>query len=147
MKQLKKETRLKPAPKETKINIRMTKKEKDRIEDIASYFNMNRSEYLRTVALEPDTVFLIDKSGAIAEVKKELKRWGNNLNQLVKGINQDRLEGRNIAIEAKTEELIIALTEKVEGYIENLERGTEGTILVQPQLNSQVDSLAFTYSL
>lgn len=133
----------------TKINFKLTKREKNRIVDLASYFNLTISQYLRTVALNPDTLFLIDKEGSIAEIKSSLKRWGNNLNQLVRVIHQDKLANRNIIINSETEKLIMMFKEELDTQILHFNRQLEGVVVVTPQPNPDAKILqgsSFTFS-
>ena len=66
------------------IHIRIDKKDKLKILKKANTAKMNLSEYMITSSLNENIIFEQDKSEYITE----LRRIGNNINQLTKKVNQ-----------------------------------------------------------
>ena len=70
--------------KNKRVNFRITEKELQKIKQKAEKSNMNLTEYLTTCALNKD-IIVIEK---LKEFQVELRRIGNNLNQLTRMCNE-----------------------------------------------------------
>lgn len=82
-----------------RIQIRAEDSVKKKIKSLADAVGMNISQFMLTKALGQEINLAAcyettQKIKVITELLTELKRWGNNLNQLSKGINQANLEGK-----------------------------------------------------
>ena len=74
----------------SRIDLRLSKEDKQKIQDLALAANVSVSRYLLLKGLgheiKPSLV------NPLKEILEQINRWGNNLNQIAKGINQARLE-------------------------------------------------------
>ena len=72
------------------VPIRMTTEERERLKEAAKPFSLSLSEFVRRAALKRRMPV-----AAVAEVNREtyaqLCRIGNNLNQLVRAVNEGRI--------------------------------------------------------
>lgn len=71
-------------PKDKKINIRLTEKEKSIIESKAKKLNMTITKFIVSSCLK-DKIVIIN---GLDKVDTELRRIGNNINQLTKLANE-----------------------------------------------------------
>lgn len=71
-------------PKDKKINIRLTKKEKSIIESKAKKLNMTITKFIVSSCLK-DKIIIIN---GLDKVDTELRRIGNNINQLTRLANE-----------------------------------------------------------
>lgn len=67
-----------------RVNFRITEKELQKIKEKAKKSNMNLTKYLTVCALNKD-IFVIEN---LKEFQVELRRIGNNLNQLTRLCNE-----------------------------------------------------------
>ena len=75
-----------------RMTIRGTAKEKKKIEQKAKKAGLSRNEYMLKSALEKDITSL-DNLESINNLRIELKKIGNNINQIARKLNQnDTLE-------------------------------------------------------
>ena len=79
--------------KETQINLRISLKDKKEIEKKAQKCKMNFSEYM--IASSLNTNIIVEKDNS--EYITELRRIGNNINQLTKKVNQGILSEVNLS--------------------------------------------------
>ena len=70
--------------KDKKINIRLTKKEKEKIETKAKKCKMTLTKFIINSCLK-DNIIVID---GLDKVDTELRRIGNNINQLTRLLNE-----------------------------------------------------------
>lgn len=70
--------------KDTKINIRLTKQEKKQIEEKASKCNMTISKFILNSCLKDNIVII----NGLDKFDTELRRIGNNINQLTRLANE-----------------------------------------------------------
>ena len=70
--------------KDTKINIRLTKKEKTQIENKANKCNMTISKFILNSCLRDNIVII----NGLDKFDTELRRIGNNINQLTRLANE-----------------------------------------------------------
>lgn len=66
-----------------RLNCRITEKENEKFERLVKKSKLNKSEFMRKSILEKDIIVIED----IKELATELKRIGNNLNQLTRAVN------------------------------------------------------------
>lgn len=98
------------------INFRLSEKELEQFKANVEKSKLSQSEYMRRCILEKDIVIIDD----IRELLGELKRIGNNLNQLTRAVNSGEVRNIDSLDEVKNElevvwdEVIIAL-KKVNG--------------------------------
>ena len=78
--------------KDTKINIRSTKKEKTQSENKANKCNMTISKFILNSCLRDNIVII----NGLDKFDTELRRIGNNINQLTKLCNQGRITNINL---------------------------------------------------
>ena len=71
-------------PKDKKINIRLTEKEKSIIEVKAKKFNMTITKFIVSSCLK-DKIVIVN---GLDRVETELRRIGNNINQLTRLANE-----------------------------------------------------------
>lgn len=71
-------------PKDKKINIRLTEKEKKIIESKAKKLNMTITKFIVSSCLK-DKIIIVD---GLDKVDTELRRIGNNINQLTRLVNE-----------------------------------------------------------
>ncbi len=71
-------------PKDKKINIRLTEKEKNLIESKAKKYNMTITKFIVSSCLK-DKIIIIN---GLDKIDTELRRIGNNINQLTKLANE-----------------------------------------------------------
>lgn len=71
-------------PKDKKINIRLTEKEKNIIETKAKKYNMTVTKFILSSCLN-DKIIIIN---GLDKIDTELRRIGNNINQLTKLANE-----------------------------------------------------------
>ena len=71
-------------PKDKKINIRLTEKEKSIIEVKAKKFNMTITKFIISSCLK-DKIVIVN---GLDKVDSELRRIGNNINQLTRLANE-----------------------------------------------------------
>ena len=71
-------------PKDKKINIRLTEKEKSIIEIKAKKFNMTITKFIVSSCLK-DKIVIVN---GLDKVDSELRRIGNNINQLTRLANE-----------------------------------------------------------
>ena len=71
-----------------RITIRGTPEEKAKIEEKAKEAGLSRNEYMLKSALEKDITSL-DNLESINNLRLELKRIGNNLNQIARNLNEN----------------------------------------------------------
>lgn len=71
-------------PKDKKINIRLTEKEKNIIESKAKKLNMTLTKFIVSSCLK-DKIVIIN---GLDKVDTELRRIGNNINQLTRLANE-----------------------------------------------------------
>ena len=71
-------------PKDKKINIRLTEKEKSIIEIKAKKFNMTITKFIISSCLK-DKIVIVN---GLDKVDTELRRIGNNINQLTRRANE-----------------------------------------------------------
>ena len=71
-------------PKDKKINIRLTEKEKSIIESKAKKSNMTITKFILSSCLK-DKIIIIN---GLDKIDSELRRIGNNINQLTKLANE-----------------------------------------------------------
>lgn len=67
-----------------RVNFRITEKELQKIKEKAKKFNMNLTKYLTVCGLNKDIVVIQN----LKEFQIELRRIGNNLNQLTRLCNE-----------------------------------------------------------
>ena len=72
-----------PQIKNITIRLRMTDSEFNHLNDLVQESGMKQAEYLRQVILKPRIV----STEGMKEVLPELKRVGNNLNQIARNLN------------------------------------------------------------
>ena len=70
--------------KDTKINIRLTKKKKTQIENKAKKCNMTISKFILNSCLKDNIVII----NGLDKFETELRRVGNNINQLTRLANE-----------------------------------------------------------
>ena len=78
--------------KETQINLRISLKDKKEIEKKAQKCKMNFSEYM--IASSLNTNIIVEKDNS--EYITELRRIGNNINQIAKKVNQGIIKEINL---------------------------------------------------
>ena len=87
------------------VPIRMTTEERERLKEAAKPFGVSLSEFVRRAALKRRMPV-----AAVAEVNREtyaqLCRVGNNLNQLVRAVNEGRVAQVDPKILAELKQLI-----------------------------------------
>ena len=66
------------------INIRISNEDKKKIEELAKKSKLNMSEYIIKSSLNANIIVEADKSEYISE----LRRIGNNINQITRNVNQ-----------------------------------------------------------
>ncbi len=71
-------------PKDKKINIRLTEEEKNLIESKAKKYNMTITKFIVSSCLK-DKIIIIN---GLDKIDTELRRIGNNINQLTKLANE-----------------------------------------------------------
>lgn len=71
-------------PKDKKINIRLTEKEKNLIESKAKKYNMTITKFIVSSCLK-DKIIIIN---GLDKIDNELRRIGNNINQLTRLANE-----------------------------------------------------------
>ena len=71
-------------PKDKKINIRLTEKEKNLIESKAKKYNMTITKFIVSSCLK-DKIIIIN---GLDKIDTELRRIGNNINQLTRLANE-----------------------------------------------------------
>ena len=74
------------------FNFRVNEKEYNKIKSKIEKSNLNTSEYLLRTAMKKE-IIVID---GLDEIIKQLRRIGNNINQLTKLCNQGRLTNINL---------------------------------------------------
>lgn len=78
--------------KETQINLRISLKDKKEIEKKAQKCKMNFSKYM--IASSLNTNIIVEKDNS--EYITELRRIGNNINQITKKVNQGIIKEVNL---------------------------------------------------
>lgn len=71
-------------PKDKKINIRLTEKEKSIIESKAKKYNMTITKFIVSSCLK-DRIIIVN---GLDKIDSELRRIGNNINQLTRLANE-----------------------------------------------------------
>ena len=71
-------------PKDKKINIRLTEKEKSIIESNAKKCNMNNTQFIISSCLKDKIIIIY----GLNKIDTELRRIGNNINQLTRLANE-----------------------------------------------------------
>lgn len=71
-------------PKDKKINIRLTEKEKSIIESKAKKCNMNITQFIISLCLKDKIIIIY----GLNKIDTELRRIGNNINQLTRLANE-----------------------------------------------------------
>ena len=84
--------------KDTEINIRMSNKQKNIIQALAMKSKLSMSEYMIRSSINAKIIVEADKSEYITE----LRRIGNNINQITRKVNQGILKETNL-LEVKQE--------------------------------------------
>ena len=79
---------MKEEKKEVKITFRVSSDEMERIEKKIEKSKLSRSEYLRKATLDKKIVVV----EVLTEYSTELRRIGNNINQLTKAVNTGFVE-------------------------------------------------------
>ena len=74
------------------FNFRVNEKEYNKIKSKIEKSKLNTSEYLLRTAMDKD-IIVID---GLDEIIKQLRRIGNNMNQLTKLCNQGRIKNINL---------------------------------------------------
>ena len=78
--------------KDTEINIRMSKKQKNIIQALAMKSKLSMSEYIIRSSINAKIIVEADKSQYITE----LRRIGNNINQITRKVNQGLVKEVNL---------------------------------------------------
>lgn len=78
--------------KDTKINIRLTQKEKTQIENKANKCNMTISKFILNSCLKDNIVII----NGLDKFDTELRRIGNNINQLTRLANERIIKEVNL---------------------------------------------------
>lgn len=78
--------------KDTDIHIRISNKDKQRIQALAKKSKLSLSEYMINSSIKAKIIVEADKSQYITE----LRRIGNNINQITKKVNQGILKEVNL---------------------------------------------------
>ena len=84
--------------KDTEINIRMSNKQKNIIQALAMKSKLSMSEYMIRSSINAKIIVEADKSEYITE----LRRIGNNINQITRKVNQGIVKEINL-LEVKQE--------------------------------------------
>lgn len=84
--------------KDTEINIRMSNKQKNIIQALAMKSKLSMSEYMIRSSINAKIIVEADKSEYITE----LRRIGNNINQITRKVNQGIVKETNL-LEVKQE--------------------------------------------
>ena len=84
---------------EKSIRLRGTDKEVAFIEQMATSLKISRNEYLITCAMQKEIVIVPGFDEGFKNVTKELKYWGNNLNQITKKAHQGTIPHKEEIIE------------------------------------------------
>lgn len=84
--------------KSKQLNIRLTEKEYERLHSRAAKANVHLSAYILTMTFKGKIV----KVEGLAEVSKELRAIGNNLNQITRLCHEGRIDCVNL-VETKEE--------------------------------------------
>ena len=74
------------------INIRISNEDKKKIEGLARKCKLNMSEYIIKSSLNANIIVEADKSEYISE----LRRIGNNINQITRNVNQGLVREINL---------------------------------------------------
>ena len=74
------------------INIRISNEDKKKIEELAKKCKLNMSEYIVKSSLNANIIVEADKSEYISE----LRRIGNNINQITRNVNQGLVREINL---------------------------------------------------
>lgn len=74
------------------INIRISNEDKKKIEELAKKCKLNMSEYIVKSSLNANIIVEADKSEYISE----LRRIGNNINQITRSVNQGLVREINL---------------------------------------------------
>jgi hypothetical protein len=107
-----------------KIEIRIDPQEKEIIRDKAIAYGLNMSEYLRRLGLHDVLPEMRADIPAInAKAINELNRIGNNLNQLVKLLHEERLRGNLDPVISPTEKQVRQTIQMVDETVVALKKG------------------------
>ena len=86
---------------ERQVKIRLSEEEYQTLQQLCFEFDMSQSEFLRNAILQKPIV----RTDAIKELTAELKREGNNLNQIAKALNAGGVKNLSM-INDTTKELV-----------------------------------------
>lgn len=107
-----------------KIEIRIDPQEKEIIRDKATAYGLNMSEYLRRLGLHDVLPEIRADIPAInAKAINELNRIGNNLNQLVKLLHEERLRGNLDPVISPTEKQVRQTIQIIDETVVALKKG------------------------
>lgn len=107
-----------------KIEIRIDPQEKEIIRDKATAYGLNMSEYLRRLGLHDVLPEIRADIPAInAKAINELNRIGNNLNQLVKLLHEERLRGNLDPVISPTEKQVRQTIQVIDETVVALKKG------------------------
>lgn len=91
--------------KASRVEARVSKEDKELLSKLAEAAGLSIGQYLITAGLGTPSPLRV-KSEA-NEILREMKYWGNNLNQIAKGINEARKEGNLNLYEQTSRELSV----------------------------------------
>lgn len=107
-----------------KIEIRIDPQEKEIIRDKATAYGLNMSEYLRRLGVHDVLPEMRADIPAInAKAIDELNRIGNNLNQLVKLLHEERLRGNLDPVISPTEKQVRQTIQVIDETVVALKKG------------------------
>ena len=98
------------------LNFRLNEVELNQFQNLVLESNLKQSEYMRKCLLQKEIIVIND----IKELTIQLKKIGNNLNQLTKSVHEGKVNCGNELVELQTElqcvwEEVIRALKKVNG--------------------------------
>ena len=75
------------------FKVRMTPDEYERLYDSARIRGMNPSEFFRFVMLGAEAAGRLPNASELSEIVQQMRRQGNNMNQIVRAVNEARMLG------------------------------------------------------
>ncbi len=98
------------------LNFRLNEVELNQFQNLVLKSNLKQSEYMRKCLLQKEIIVIND----IKELTIQLKKIGNNLNQLTKSVHEGKVNCGNELVELQTElqcvwEEVIRALKKVNG--------------------------------
>lgn len=91
---------------DVKITVRVTKQERSKLKENASLCGLSATEFIMLKCVYEDQEFVVIDDGELTAIKVELRRQGNNLNQIAAALNSLKFNNK---ITQKTEKLEAAL--------------------------------------